>query len=69
MTLRAAVLLLALLAPSDKMLSIVISKVYSLFLKSIVTYWKNLISHTGNVHDWDIVAIERDDFERAVILP
>ena len=41
MTLRAAVLLLALLAPSDKMLSIVISKVFSLFLKSKVTYWKN----------------------------
>ena len=41
MTLRAAVLLLALLAPSDKMLSIVISKVYSLFQKSKVTYWKN----------------------------
>ena len=37
----AGVLLLALLAPSDKMLSIVISKVYSLFLKSKVTYWKN----------------------------
>ena len=37
------VMLLALLAPSDKMLSIVISIVYSLFLKSIVTYWKTSI--------------------------